>query len=141
MKIKTKYHGEIQYDEEDIFTFSKGLPGFTELKKFILRPLAENEYFSILHSIEDEEIGFIVISPFDFIEDYEFQLEETTIKDLAINEPKNVRVINTVTLADTMDKITTNLVAPIIINIENNLGEQIILNDGKYLIKHPLFKR
>ena len=49
-------------------------------------------------------------------------------------------VFNTVTLNSDPKKITTNLKAPIIINISNNLGEQIILDKEKYKIKHPLIK-
>jgi flagellar assembly factor FliW len=38
-----------------------------------------------------------------------------------------------------VEHITTNLKAPIIINIKQKLGEQIILDNDKYKIKHPLF--
>jgi flagellar assembly factor FliW len=47
-------------------------------------------------------------------------------------------VITTITLNSEAKKITTNLQGTIIINISNNLGEQIILDNSKYKIKQPL---
>lgn len=140
MKFNTKYHGEIDYNEEDIITFKKGMPGFEKLKKFILFDVEENEVFKILHSIEDENIGFIVVSPFYVMKDYEFDLDDEKLKSLNVKAPDNVTVYNTVTLSSKAEDITTNLRAPIIINNIERLGEQIILDKDEYKIKYPLFK-
>jgi flagellar assembly factor FliW len=140
MKLETKYHGIIEYKEEDIIIFKKGFPGFEKLKKFILFPLEENEVFSILHSIEDCEIGFVVVSPFDVMKEYEFELDDNKLKELNITNNEQVLVVNTVTLNSNIENITVNLRAPIIINNEENLAQQVILNNDKYLVKHPLIK-
>lgn len=140
MQIKTRYNGDIEFKEEDIIEFKNGIPGFEQLKKFILIPIEGNEMFSLLHSIEDINIGLIVISPFSIKKDYEIKLNEKTIKNLNILSEKDVLILNTVTLNSDVKKITTNLRAPFIINIKTRLGEQVILNDDKYLIKFPLFK-
>ncbi|WP_138202688.1 flagellar assembly protein FliW [Haloimpatiens lingqiaonensis] len=140
MQLKTKYHGVREYKEDDIISFNKGICGFGKLNKFIIFPVEENEIFSVLHSIEDGEIGLVVISPFAVEENYEFKLPEETIKRLKINSPEEVLVLTTVTLHSDVTNITTNLRAPIVINIKSKLGEQIILNNEKYLIKQPIFK-
>jgi flagellar assembly factor FliW len=140
MEINTKYHGTKEYNEEDILTFKKGIPGFESLTKFILFTIEENKEFSILHSLEDVKIGFIVISPFFVEKDYEINLTEGIISELKIIEPSQVMIINTVTLNSNVKECTTNLQAPIIINTIERLGEQIILDNDKYNIKHPLFK-
>ncbi|ERI90865.1 protein FliW [Clostridiales bacterium oral taxon 876 str. F0540] len=140
MKLTTKYHGIKEYKEEDIITFKKGLPGFEDLKKYILFPTEENKLFNILHSIENEELGLIVISPFEIIKDYEFKLSDEKLNELKIISPEEVFVLNTVTLSSKIENITTNLKAPIIINIKERLGEQIILDNEKYKIKHPLWR-
>ncbi len=139
MKFNTKINGVIQFEEKDILSFKCGLPGFETLNKFILAEVEESP-FKILHSIEEETAGFVVISPFDFIENYEFQLPEDIINNLDINNEKDVLVLNTVTLNSDVKKLTTNLRAPIIINLKNNLGYQLILDGEKYSIKHPLNK-
>ena len=140
MLINTKYHGDIEYKKEDVINFKNGLPGFEHLCEFILFKVKDNEVFSILHSIKDEEIGIVVIDPFSFFNDYEFTLQDKTIKDLKIEDIKDVLILNTVTLNNNINNITTNLKAPIIINIKERIGEQIILNSDKYLIKQPLIR-
>lgn len=140
MKITTKYHGIKEYNDKDIISFNKGIPGFEGLKKFILFSVEENELFSILHSIEDAEIGIVLTSPFTNFKDYEFKLSDDKIEDLKITDSKEVLVLNTVTLSSTLEDITINLKAPIVININTKLGEQIILDNEKYMIKQPLFK-
>ncbi|EPY2271675.1 flagellar assembly protein FliW [Clostridium sporogenes] len=140
MNLNTKYHGCIEYEEKDVIYFEKGIPGFEGLKKFIVFPVEDNEVFSVFHSIEKEDMGIIVTSPFNIEKDYEIQLEEEQIKNLKLQDEKDTLVLNTVTLNSDIDKITANLRAPIIINIKEKIGEQIIINSDKYSIKYPLFK-
>lgn len=140
MELHTKYHGIKEYSEEEIITFSKGIPGFEQLKKFILFQIQENEYFQVLHSVEDDRIGVIVINPFDFQFNYEIDIDDNTIDALHIKNEQEALVINTVTLSSDIKNITVNLRAPIIINKRERLGEQIILEDSNYAIKHPLIQ-
>lgn len=140
MKLYSKYHGTREYDESDIITFPKGIPGFKDLKKYILFELEENNVFSMLHSIEDTEIGLVVVSPFSVKKDYEFNLSDNEVKELQIEDESDVIVLATVCLNSDVKKITTNLKAPIVINIKKKFGEQLILDNEKYLIKQPLLK-
>ncbi len=140
MILKTKYHGDHDYDESDVITFKKGIPGFKSLRKYILIPIKDNEMFKILHSIEDLEIGLILASPFNFIKDYSFNLDDEKAEKLGIKKLEDVLVLNTVCLNSDVRKITMNLKAPIVINISCKIGEQLILDDEKYMVKYPLFK-
>lgn len=140
MELVTKHHGVRIYSDKDVIEFKKGLPGFKKLKKFIIFPLESNEVFSILHSIEDVEIGLVLVSPYDVIKDYEFKIPEVNVLELAIACPKEVLVLTTVTLSSDIKNMTTNLKAPIIINTKEKSGEQLILDNDKYKIKEPLFK-
>ncbi len=140
MVFNSKIHGDITYEEKDIITFNKGIPGFNDLEKFFLVDLEGLEPFKLLHSLENNDVGMIVISPYDFFQDYEVKLSQETINNLNIKSPDEVRLINTVTLNSDPNKITTNLQGPIIINISNNLGEQIIIDNSKYKVKQPLAK-
>lgn len=138
MKFISKIHSKIEYEENNIIIFNKGIPGFDDLRRFILLELKEYEPFKLLQSIEDSEVGMIVTSPYEFFKDYEFKLSEETIKNLNISSPEQVMIITTITLNSDVKKITTNLQGPIVINTSNNLGEQIILDDSKYKVKSPL---
>jgi len=138
MKFISKVHGEIEYEENNIITFNKGIPGFNGLKKFILLDLKEYEPFKLLQSLKDDEISLIVTSPYEFFKEYEIKLSDETIKNLNIDSPNQVMILTTVTLNSDVKKITTNLQGPIVINTSSNFGEQIILDNSKYKVKSPL---
>jgi len=140
MEIVTKHHGVRIYSEKDVIEFKKGLPGFKGLKRFILFPLKTNEVFSILHSVEDPQIGLVLVSPYSVLQDYEFKIPDVNVLELQIESSKEVLVLTTVTLSSDIKNMTTNLKAPIIINIKEKSGEQLILDNDKYKIKEPLFK-
>lgn len=140
MKLCTKYHGVREYEESDVITFNNGLPGFENLKKFIMFSMEENNIFSMLHSIENMEIGLVLVSPFYAMKDYEFKLEQHEIEELKIKDKADIIVLTTVCVNNDVKKITTNLKAPILINIKERIGKQLILDDEKYSIKYPLLR-
>lgn len=125
---------------ELIISFSNGIPGFEELKTFTLKELEDTPPFKLLQSKENEDIAFVTIVPFDFKSDYEVKLTESIISELQIEKEEDVLILNTVTLHSDVKKITTNLRAPIIINLKNNKGYQLILDREDYKIKHPLME-
>lgn len=120
--------------------FEKGIPGFDEYKIFLVSEVEENPKYKMITSKEDSKIGFIAISPFEVKKDYEIDLNDEIINKLKIENPKDVLVINLITLGKSLEKSTVNLKAPIIINIKNNKGKQLILQDDKYNIKEPLME-
>jgi len=140
LKFETKNNGIIDFNKEDVIVFKHGLPGFENLNRFVLMELDECFPFKILHSVEDENVGMVTISPFHVMSNYKIELSSSVLKELDIDNEEEVLVLSTVTLSSQISKITTNLKAPIIINLKNNLGYQIILDEDKYSIKHPFNK-
>ena len=118
--------------------FEKGIPGFENYRYFNVNIVEGNKRIYNIVSKEDSNIGFISISPFDIKKDYEIDLDDEFIKELDIKDEKDVLVICLITLGKSLKDSTANLKAPIIINIKNNRGKQLILQDDKYKIKEPL---
>lgn len=141
MKIETKYHGETEINEKDVLHFEKGIPGFPEEYKFILLPLPDQALFTIMQSLQTAGLAFVLTSPFNFIDKYEFSLDESTMEQLSIESQEDISVFTIVTVQDPFEKTTANLQAPIVLNIKNNKAKQVILNDSPYKIKHPLFEQ
>ncbi|WP_078431754.1 flagellar assembly protein FliW [Metabacillus halosaccharovorans] len=139
MLIETKYHGEIDIDDNEIIKFVNGIPGFNDEKKFTLLSLNKESPFLILQSIETAGLGFIVVDPFVYTTDYEFDLTDSDKDVLKISNEKDVNVLAIITLKDSLKESTVNLMAPVIINHQENLGKQIILNNSNYSIRHRLF--
>ena len=118
--------------------FEKGIPGFESYNYFNVNAIEGNERFYNIVSKEDSNIGFVSISPFDIKKDYEIDLDDEFVKELDIKAERDVLVLCLITLGKTLKDSTANLKAPIIINIKNNRGKQLILQDDKYKIKESL---
>lgn len=126
--------------EEDIIKFNKGIPGFEDLKKYIIMDIEENIDFKVLQSVEDKDIGFVVTVPFSFYEDYEVTINDDIIKRLEIENEEDVLILSIVTINEDVKKSTMNLQAPLIINMKTKLGEQYIDQREIHKIKSPLIK-
>jgi flagellar assembly factor FliW len=139
MKINTKYHREIEVKSEDVLTFEHGIPGFGEEKQFVLLPLPENEWFHILQSVKTPQLGFVVTDPFVFFKDYDFELDQASVESLGKPSEKDVQVLSILTVRETLNDSTANLQAPIILNLANRKGKQVILTNSDYQTKHLIF--
>lgn len=118
--------------------FEKGIPGFEEYKIFELNDIEENENLKMLISEKDMNVGFITISPFKIKKDYEIDLNDEILDALSIEKAEDVMLLNIITLGKSLETSTVNLKAPLVINIKNKKGKQLILQDDKYKIKEPL---
>jgi len=141
MKILTKHFGELEIEDEKTINFIDGIPGFEEQKRFIIvdNPDEENP-FKWLQSLDDTELAFVIINPFLFKEDYEFDIPEHILEKLRIKEEKDVLVYSIVHISEEIENMTANLIGPIIINTKEMLGKQIVLDDSRYKTKHFILK-
>ncbi len=141
MIVKTELFGDFEYQEEEVLTFVEGIYGFDELKKYLLITNPEEELpFDFLQSVEDEELYFIVTSPYLFLEDYDFEISDTLVKKLEIDQPEDVIVLSLTTIPEKSEETTINLKAPIIVNKESKKAKQVILVED-YPYKHKLFNQ
>ncbi|MEI4528222.1 flagellar assembly protein FliW [Priestia megaterium] len=140
MKISTSYHGDIEIDNQQTLTFNQGIPGFLEETEFVILPLPEAEAFQVLQSIQTKEAAFIITDPFQFFLDYDFQLEPQEIEKLQLQQVEDAAVYVLLTMSNSVEKITANLQAPVIINTKKQLAKQVILMNTAYKTKHRLFE-
>lgn len=140
MKIDTNYFGEIEIDEQEILEFKQGLPGFLDEKQFILLNFDEAAAFQVLQSIKTKALAFIVVTPFDFVSDYQVTLDDVTLEQLEITTEEEVLILNLVTLKGTLKESTSNLQAPVVINTSNRYAKQIILHTTVYPTKASIFE-
>lgn len=138
MILTTKYHGEMEVEESEIWEFSKGIPGFPEEKQFYLYLLVDNEIFSVLQSVSNKEVAFVVTNPFVFFSEYDFTLDENAVDFLQLENSIDVLTLVILTLGDTLSNSTANLQAPLIMNTKNKRAKQVILHDTNYQAKHPM---
>jgi len=141
VKIDTKYHGELQIDENEIITFANGIPGFLEEKEFVILPFGEETGISIMQAVENSQLAFVVTDPFFFFKDYDFTIDDQVVEQLQLESEKDVTVYVILTVQDPFEKTTANLQAPVVINHKKQLGKQVILTNTNYQTKHSLFEK
>lgn len=139
MHIHSKFLGTVEIEEKDIFTFPNGLLGLEEFKKYVLLPIDAKMPLALLQSTEEKEIGFVVAYPFAFKQDYTFHINDEDKKQLEIEKEEDVIAYSIVTLKETFQDSTLNLLAPVVINMKKKIGKQIILQDhGAYPLRYPI---
>ncbi|WP_427052065.1 flagellar assembly protein FliW [Paenibacillus sp. TC-CSREp1] len=127
--IQTSMWGEIEVQEEDIFHFPKGLPGFEDEHQFALIPW-EDTPFVYLQSFQEPELSFLLVNPFLFASDYSFELPEADREELEITD--QVQVYSMVTIQEQVSQSTMNLLAPVVLNPEKRTGKQVVLHQSGY---------
>ena len=120
--------------------FKNGIPGFENFKEFIVSEVKGSEEFKMIDSVEDVNIGFVSLFPFNMFPDYELDLDNDTIEELNLDKSEDVLVLNLITLGKTLKDSTVNLQAPIVVNVKNSKAKQLILQNDKYTTKHPLVR-
>ena len=138
MKILTKFFGEIEIESEATLAFPEGLLGFEEEKEFVVLPIEGNPVFKVLQSTNTEYVAFVIADPWCFYKEYDIQVPDESLKSIEVQNREELSVASIVTLADRLEDSTVNLLAPILVNTEKNLGKQFVLSDGAYHTKHKL---
>ncbi|MFD1776633.1 flagellar assembly protein FliW [Paenibacillus rhizophilus] len=136
MIIETTALGPLDIHDEQIYHFPKGIPGFEQETEFAMIDLQEGP-FSYLQSLKTENLSFLLTDPFVFYPHYEFELPDMEAEELEISDSVLVRAI--VTIRDTPEESTLNLLAPVVLNPEKRLGKQIVLHRSPYLAKQLLW--
>lgn len=134
--------GEIEIDKETIIDFPEGLLGFEDEKEFtIINTQEEEAPFLWLQSINSPELVFVIMNPFFAFPDYEIKIPKSVQEKLEIESEKDVVIYSILVVPEDMEKMTANLLGPIIINTRKNLGKQVILDDDRYSTKHYVFQQ
>lgn len=139
MKVQTSRFGELDIDTNTIIHFRDGIPGFEQMKRYTLIDVKEHAPFSYLQSVDDGNLAFILIDPFECLPEYEFELPEQAIKQLQVETPDELLIRSIVTIKDSLETATLNLIAPIVINTKNREAKQVILTNVDYTTHHRLF--
>lgn len=138
MTIKTGYFGEIEVEEKEIIRMEEGMLGFELLKNYVL--LKDEEIFLEWLQSTDEEVSFAVVDPFLITDSYEFEIPDSVLDKLEIEEASDVAVRTVVIIPEDLKKIRTNLQAPVIINIRNKKALQTILDDS-YPLRYEFYDK
>ena len=136
MKVLTRDFGEVEVNEEDIFTFEEKIFGFEEYSDFIMIYDDDfNSEYVWLQSTEEPSLCFIIANP-ALIPDYKPDFKKEAIEFLGTGTYEYWLMM---VVKENIQDCTVNLKSPIIINQDTRKGMQLILEQD-YPIRYSLFK-
>ena len=135
--LKTGRFGSFEVNKSAVMELVGGIIGFPGFTKFVL--LEYNPPFSWLHSAEHPELAFVVVSASEFGDNYLFPLPIGD-RDTGLKTEDEVAILNLVSVRPNPRETTVNLKAPVIVNLTNMKGKQLVLDDPRLSVRFPLFE-
>lgn len=132
---ETQASGQTDIDEK-IIEFDEGIPGFPELRRFVIVELHDDGAFQELRSVDDPDVAMIVTVPWLFFPEYAPSLSDAEQADLALTSAEDAVLFVPVSIAD--DEVTLNLLGPFVVNKKTRRGRQLVLADSDYSVKAPI---
>ena len=136
MQIETLRFGAIEIPEEAVLTFPQGLLGFGEAQRFCLLPYAPSHVLRWLQSVDDPTLAFLTVEPHQFFPSYEIVLSDADMRSLELDRPGDAAVLALLTISRDQEAVTADLAGPIVVNIRNRRGRQIVVDDPRYGTRH-----
>ena len=139
--IDSTRFGRIEVDEEAVITFSEGLFGFEQYRRFVVLCLDEKSPFRWLQSLEEPSLAFVVIEPRHFMPDYAPSISDADAEALGLDADTPTLTFVIVTIPQGKpEQMTANLMGPIIINAITRRARQVIVEDDCYSTKHSILQ-
>ncbi len=143
MLVHTKYFGEIDITEDKVVHFEKGLMGFEQYKDYTVLYDIEDDKKAVIYwlqSMEEPTLAFPVIDPFAVKSDYNPVVEDEWLLPLGEMTEDNVLLLLLMTVPSDVKKMTANLKAPLIVNMDTRKGCQLIVENADYEIKFSVYE-
>lgn len=143
MTVETRVFGEVTIDPSKIIHFENGIIGFPELTDFaLIYDIEQGNNVGIrwMQSLQEPAFAMPVMDPLIVSPEYNPEVEEEILKPIGNLVPDETLVLVTVTVPKDLTKMSVNLKAPMVINVEERKAVQLILDSDKYLIKFPIYE-
>ena len=120
--------------------FVSAVPGFPDARTWGMEVWGDDPSspFSVMRNVETEGLEFVVVSPFVFFPDYEPELDDATVGSLDLTAAEDAVVLVVLTIGESIEETTANLLGPIVINTRDNRAVQAILHQPGLSTKTPL---
>ena len=140
MVIKTGRFGELTISDAEVIQIPNGILGFPELHRYCLVDPSDDTLILWLQSVERPEVAFPLLEPKIFKPDYSARLSAAELRELNLGNINQSAVFSILTIPTDISQMTANTKAPLVINLKDSIGRQVVLQENEYSIKQPVFK-
>jgi flagellar assembly factor FliW len=124
MEIRTTRFGAVAIEPDDVISFPSGLWGLEDCVRWVLLADAEHDALGWLQSVTRPEIALAVVSPRRFVPDYQVRIARGELGPLGTDSQQETYVL--VIVNKNEESITLNLKAPLVINLHERQGRQVV---------------
>ncbi len=143
MQVSTRWFGTVDIDDNKIIDFDLGLIGFEDCKRFtLIYDVDKGEETAImwLQSLDEPGLALPVMKPEYIIDGYDPIVEDEILNTLGSDiRTANLAVFCTLTVPEDLTKMTINLKAPVIVNVDTMKGVQLIADNEDYAVRYPIY--
>jgi len=125
--------GSCTYNEAEIVVFPWGLPGFEELRAFIVIQLESQDQILWLQSLDDLTIALPLGDPWIFFPDYDPKIPGFARLSLDLENPEDFTILAVMVGTDGGPTFM-NLMAPIVLNLKSRVARQVPLEGSRYTV-------
>jgi flagellar assembly factor FliW len=136
-RCETRYFGPVEYNEESVLVFPDGIPAFEQEKRFLAvrQPISEPLVF--LQSLANPNICFATLPAPAACPGFQLNIAPEDLDALGLEkgrQPAIGRDVLCLTILSLTENAppTVNLLAPIVVNLNNLRGRQAIQTDSPY---------
>jgi len=127
VRIETTRFGDLEIVEDHLLSFPAGIIGLEDCRQWVLLADTSNDALGWLQSAQRPEIALAVVSPRRFVPDYQVCVQRREIEAIDIQDPSESQVLVIVGKNDR--SITLNLKAPLLLNMEKQVGRQVVVTN------------
>jgi flagellar assembly factor FliW len=138
--VQTGRFGQIEVSTDEIISVPSGILGFPDDHNFCLVDPGDETLILWLQSLSNPRLAFPVLEPRIFKSNYVVRLSAAELRELRLSSIQDASVFTILTIPSALPEMTANLKAPLVINIKEKIGKQVVLQENDQPIKHPMFK-
>ena len=130
MEIKTRIFGDVTISDDKMISFPNGIVGFPDLKDFALihdEEQGDQAGIRWMQSVQEPNFAMPVINPLVVKDDYDPLVDDELLA--VIGKGENILVLTTITVPTDLSKMSVNLKAPFVINVDTRKAVQVVLED------------
>jgi flagellar assembly factor FliW len=136
--IVTPRFGEVEFTDTDVIEFPWGLPGFSDLRRFLALSLSDQPNFIWLQSVDEPGTALPAADPWQIFADYEPKLPAYATEALELHSAEDFTILCVVVVTKGAEEMSINLMAPIVVNLKTRRARQVMLENSGYSVRTPI---
>lgn len=136
--VKTVRFGPLTYRDEDVIRFESGLIGLPGLRDWIMLDMDGGVPMKWLQSLDRDDFGVPVMEPGFFAAEYEPRIPGAAWDAIGATMGDDTVLLVITTVHPGGERITGNLMAPLVVDAQRRRGAQVALDSDAYPVRQEL---